>query len=212
MENNKVVVLFSGGIDSTVLLYHLLQDGYNVFPLYINYGQVTYKGEITAVNNIIDNLGINRLMELDISNISKIGYGSLIGDYPKNITSEEEWYRGEFFPNRNLLLLSLAATYAYKIECANLAIGVVGNSYKDTSIEFLNRMTDLLLYSLGEYKIVAPYANKDRSVVIEDATKFNVPLEKTFSCNATGTKHCRLCTSCREREKAFQLRKQMLIK
>lgn len=210
MENNKVVVLFSGGIDSTVLIYYLLQKGYDIFPLYINYGQVTYKGEIMAVNDIIETLHINRLMELDISDTNKIGCGSLIGNYPENITSGEEWYKNEFFPNRNLLLLSLAATYAYKIECTNLAIGVVGNSYKDTSFEFLSKVTNLLLYSLGEYKIIAPYANKDRRIVIEDAVRLNVPLEKTFSCNANGTKHCRLCISCRDREKAFRLRKKIL--
>lgn len=212
MENSGVVVLFSGGIDSTVLLYRLIQEGYDVFPLYINYGQTTYNGEIAAVNKIMQILNTNRLMKLDVSNISKIGCGSLAGEYPQDIISEEEWYKDEFFPNRNLMLLSLAIIYAYKIKCSNLAIGVVGDSYRDTSKEFLNKLSDLLLYSLGKYNIIAPYANKDRKVVIEDSVKFNVPLEKTFSCNATGDRHCRLCSSCRDREDAFQMRKKIIGK
>lgn len=210
MVNNKVVLLLSGGIDSTVLLFHLINRDYEVFPLYINYGQTTYEGEIAAINKIIKGLPINKLCKIDIPDVRKIGCGSLVGEYPNDVTSHGQWYKNEFFPNRNLILLSFAATYAYKISASSLAIGVVGNSYKDTSKEFLNQTKKLIESSLGKYSIIAPYANMDRKIVIEEAIQFNVPIESTFSCNSLANRHCMLCTSCFDRENALLLKKKLL--
>ncbi|SHJ56949.1 preQ(0) biosynthesis protein QueC [Clostridium amylolyticum] len=207
MYNNKVVLLFSGGIDSTVLLFYLIRKKYDIFPLYINYGQTSYEGEIAAIEKIIEGLINNKLMIINIQDVSKIGCGSLVGEYPNDVTSREDWYKDEFFPNRNLILLSLAAAYAYKINATNIAIGVVGDSYSDTSKEFLDEMKKTLEISLGKYNIIAPYANMDRKKVIEDAIRYNVPIELTFSCNSVGNRHCMLCTSCLDRENALLLKK-----
>lgn len=205
-QNNKVVLLLSGGIDSTVLLYYLLDKKFDIYPLYINYGQITSTGEIRAIRNIINGMQINKILVIDISDIKRIGGGSLIGEYPDNLSSHSEWYKYEFFPNRNLLLLTLASNYAYKINAENIAIGVVGNSYNDTSFKFLDEFENLLKLSLGDYKIIAPFTNLERKVVVEKAVELNVPLELTFSCNALAERHCLLCTSCLDRENAFKIK------
>lgn len=199
-QNNKVVLLLSGGIDSTVLLYWLKERKYEVFPLIVNYGQITFRSEYKHSANILKDLDINNLFHINISGISQIGKGSLLGDYPEDVTSYSEWYSKEFFPNRNLILLTLASSYAYKIKANNVAIGVVGESYKDTSLDFLNNVTKCLKDSLMSVNIIAPFVEKERKEVIEQAAYLNVPLKKTFSCNAQSDRHCQLCNSCYERE------------
>lgn len=203
--NQRIVLLCSGGIDSTVLLYRLLADGYDVFPLYINYGQTTVEGELKAIDSVLPPEIRERLFILEIPNLRKIGTGTLIGEYPEQTGSKSAWYSSEFFPNRNIILLSLAATYSHRIGCKKIAIGVVGeNSYPDTSTLFLNAIKNALSVSLSEkFTIIAPYADRNRSVVIDDAKALNVPLDKTFSCNALGDRHCFLCISCHEREQAL---------
>lgn len=90
MEDNKVVLLYSGGIDSTVLLYRLVESTYDVYPFFINYGQNSVKGEITAIYKILDEYLKKKLFILNVPEIRNIGKGSLIGEYPKNLGSIEE--------------------------------------------------------------------------------------------------------------------------
>ncbi|BAE82457.1 7-cyano-7-deazaguanine synthase [Desulfitobacterium hafniense] len=209
MGKNKVVLLFSGGIDSTVLLFWLLSRNYEIFPLFINYGQKSYEGELEAINKILKDLNTkNNLLTLNMPELQLVGSGALVGEYPKNISSHNEWYASEFFPNRNMILLSIAATYGYKLQISKIAIGVVGDSYQDTTRTFLEAMEMTLAQSIARYELIAPFAGHPRQKVIEEAYRLQVPLKSTFSCNAMGNRHCLLCTSCYEREKAIQLHEQ----
>ncbi|GEM_PF-1409708 len=204
-QNNRVVLLLSGGIDSTVLLYWLIKEKYEVFPLIINYGQVTYNSEYQHSVNILNDFKMKDLYSIDVSQLSKIGKGALTGQYPDDLTSNEEWYDKEFFPNRNLILLTLASNYAYKINADNLAIGLVGDSYRDTSMDFLNSFKDCLEKSLIPMHIIAPFTEKKREEVIKQAIDLRVPLNKTFSCNALSGRHCQLCNSCYERQVSLNM-------
>lgn len=205
-QQNKIVILFSGGIDSTVLLYKYLTEGYDVYPLYINYGQITYEGESTAIRNILSDINISsRLFTLDVKSIKKIGVGSLIEEYPKSKMSKKEWFKSEFFPNRNLILLSLAADYCYKIGGRYVAIGLVGiDSYADTSSEFITGINNIFKITIPTISVIAPYVGMERKILIDDGIKLKVPFKKTFSCNSLGKHHCLICNSCLDREYAFK--------
>lgn len=205
MDNSKkVILLFSGGIDSTVILYWLIRQKYIVYPMVVNYGQKTYKGELSAIQSILSNVETESLYILDVANLNNIGRGSLIGEYPDRENIISDWYNSEFFPNRNLYLLSFAAAYGFKLNIFNLSIGVVGReSYKDTTLSFLQEVQNILRISLGNFNIVSPFADLDRSLLLDESIKLNVPLKQTFSCNSIHSYHCNFCLSCREREEAF---------
>ncbi|MFF2089894.1 7-cyano-7-deazaguanine synthase [Paenibacillus sp. NPDC058174] len=206
MGKNKIVLLFSGGIDSTVLYYWLNATDYDVFPIHINYGQTTYLGEINAIKRITEGMFKRDTLFVDVPNLKEIGQGSLVGELPESVYSQDEWMKNEFFPNRNMILISIAASYAYKMNINKLAIGVAGeNSYKDTGSAFIKSITNTLYESLNLFEIVTPFVDKDRKFVVNESQILNVPIEKTFSCNSLGERHCMLCNSCLDRQHALDL-------
>ncbi|XID91611.1 7-cyano-7-deazaguanine synthase [Paenibacillaceae bacterium WGS1546] len=207
MNKGKIVLLFSGGIDSTVLYYWLINEGYNVVPIHINYGQTTYSGEIRAIEKVT--LDFEKLNSppifVDVPGLRQVGSGSLTGQTPSSQYSFDKWVESEFFPNRNMILISIAASYAYKLKIDKLAVGVAGkNSYTDTKSPFIKSIASTLSESLSQFEIVAPFVDKSREVVLDQARKLNVPIESTFSCNCLGERHCLLCNSCLDREYALK--------
>ncbi|MGE7273611.1 7-cyano-7-deazaguanine synthase [Brevibacillus panacihumi] len=207
MDNNRVMLLFSGGIDSTVLYYWLINANYDVFPIHINYGQTTYLGEVSAIKEVTRALKkYNRpTLFIDVPGLRQIGSGSLVGEVTTNEYSFDSWARDEFFPNRNMILISIAASYAFKIKINKLAIGVVGeNSYTDTKSSFIQSIASTLYESLSQFEIIAPFVDKSRETVVNESRRLNVPIEKTFSCNCLGDRHCLLCNSCLDRQHALE--------
>src|SRR5690606_23272011 len=53
---SAAVVLASGGLDSTVLIAHYLASGWNVWPLFVDYGQRTWQDEARAVGSVLAQL------------------------------------------------------------------------------------------------------------------------------------------------------------
>jgi Predicted PP-loop superfamily ATPase len=50
--NKKIVMLCSGGIDSSVCCIYFKNEGYEVYPLFINYGQNSVESEWEAVLSV----------------------------------------------------------------------------------------------------------------------------------------------------------------
>jgi len=207
MNKNKVVLLFSGGIDSTVLYYWLINANYDVFPIHINYGQTTYLGEINAIKEVTSALG--ELMQsplfINVPNLKQIGSGTLVGELTLDNNSVDKWSQNEFFPNRNMIFISIAASYAYKMGINKLAIGVVGeNTYTDTRSSFIRSIASTLSESLAQFEFIVPFIDQSRKIVLDESVRLNVPIEKTFSCNCLGDRHCLLCNSCLDRQYALE--------
>ena len=106
--SKKVVVIFSGGMDSYTVLNKAIQGGNSVFALTFNYGQRHVK-EVDYAKAVCDRLAIPHKV-IDISAINElIGNSSLTGDIdvPEG-HYEEESMKQTVVPNRNMILLSMA--------------------------------------------------------------------------------------------------------
>ena len=109
----KAVVLLSGGIDSSTLLYKLNSEGYECYPISILYGQ-RHKKEVEAATAIASSLGMElRHAVIDLSILRTLLPSSLtgVGNIPYGHYTDPSMSK-TVVPGRNLILLSIATGYA----------------------------------------------------------------------------------------------------
>ena len=109
----KSIVVHSGGMDSSVLLYQLVQNGDEVKTISIDYGQ-RHKKEILQAKKMADSLGIEHQIA-DLTSITHLLSGSALTspeiEVPEGHYAEENM-KATVVPNRNMILLSVATGWA----------------------------------------------------------------------------------------------------
>ncbi len=190
--------LVSGGIDSTYLLRRLVQRKYRVYPLFINYGHKACKVERAVVTKICEDLDIS-FQELDVSGMGKIPSGLT----DSNVSPIEDPY----FPGRNLILLSLACSYAVSHKISVVTMGLTaGTDFADQSLEFIKMATQVIIQALGrKITILTPLIGLNKLEVIRSAKKFNIKISDTYSCYVGNKDPCNKCLSCKERIQLLNL-------
>ena len=192
----RVVCLSSGGIDSSVILHMLNQKKYEILPLYIDYGHKSVQMEIKSLMKICYELKLEpKIIKLDeLRTISS-------GLTDSNISHIDS----SFFPNRNLLLLTIAASYAYQNSINIVSIGLLDNMiFPDQNKEFVSNAEKTISISLGqEIKILTPLIELDKREVVGLAKKHKIPLEFTYSCYSGKSLPCGNCKACVERKLAM---------
>jgi len=208
----KAVLICSGGIDSTILLYKLINDGYTPVVLTFLYGQKHDK-EIEYVKNICASLNVKNII-VDISGIKGLIKGSALTD--SNVEIPEVPETTEFYqtlkttivPNRNSIFLTLAVAYAQSIGCNHIFFGAHFSDrgvYPDCRKEFIDSFqnSQILANDNQDLQISAPFVDLDKADIVKLGNELNVPFENTWSCYKGEEKHCGVCSSCRERKRAF---------
>jgi 7-cyano-7-deazaguanine synthase len=209
---NKMVVLFSGGMDSATLLYHFLAMGNEVYALGINYGQRHIK-ELLSASEITKKLGV--LYEIvDLRSIAKlINTSSLInldiavpdGHY------EENSMKITVVPNRNMILLSIATGWAITLKADGVGYAAHAGDhtiYPDCRPKFIKAMSQAIaLADNHQVKLYTPFQDFSKADICALGYKLKVPFELTWSCYKGQEKHCGKCGTCVERKEAFQLAK-----
>jgi 7-cyano-7-deazaguanine synthase len=110
----------------------------------------------------------------------------------------------------NLLpLLGYAGRLAAVYQASALYIGMRAGSQGDelaAATEYLQIFSELLQISceLRELEIAAPLLELEAWQVVDLGFNVSAPLERTWSCQDTGTEACWACRGCRAREAAFQ--------
>ena len=158
----SVLILLSGGIDSTACIEYYLSRNFAVSALFVDYGQKNSEEELSAAIAISDHYSIS-LKCLTISNcITQDGY----------------------VPARNALLLCLALMN-FDAKCGIIALGIhSGTSYVDCSSDFDNTMQQVFdLYTEGRIRIDAPFLNWTKHEIWDYAQMHHVPLHLTHSNN-----------------------------
>ena len=204
----KTVLIYSGGLDSTVLLYHLLAEGHTVNALSVNYGQrhqceLEHAAEICRMAHVTHQIA-------DLSSIQPLLAGSSLTS-PEIEVAEghytEESMKSTVVPNRNMILLSIATSYA--LSCGTKQVAYAAHSgdhaiYPDCRNEFADAMAEAIrLCDWKTVKLARPFVDWTKTDIIRRGTELNVPFEKTWSCYKGEAVHCGRCGTCIERREAF---------
>ena len=208
----KALVLFSGGLDSTVLAAQLQADGVETRLLSIDYGQRHAK-ELDKAEKIAHALGLpHRILRLpDLGPL--LGGSSLTDDQvelPEGHYAEESM-KATVVPNRNMILLALAGGHALSIGFDTIAYAAHAGDhtiYPDCRPEFADAMEKALgLADWQNLNLHRPFVNFSKEELVRKGNELGAPLELTWSCYAGREKHCGKCGTCVERKEAFALAK-----
>jgi len=203
----KAILIFSGGIDSTTLLYDIKKE-FKVFALTFNYGQKHLK-EIEYAKKTCKKLGIKQKI-IDIQSLNKIMVSALTSDM---IDIPEGHYEDEIMklttvPNRNMILISIAVSYAIMKDADYVFFGAHAGDriiYPDCRAEYiyaLNKAINICDWKKIELK--APYIKMDKVGIIKRGIELSVDYSNTWSCYKGKEKACGKCGTCVERLEAFE--------
>ena len=216
----KILVLSSGGVDSTTCLGLAVKEAgaENVLALSIYYGQKHDK-EIRAAKAVAEYYGVAR-MELDLSTIFAGSNCSLLKQSTEEIPQESYAQQiretggahpvSTYVPFRNGLFLSSAASIALSHGCEKIMYGAhaddaAGAAYPDCSLYFVTAMNRAIVGGTGgQLRLEAPFVSVNKAQVVKTGLELGVPYQLTWSCYEGGDKPCGRCGTCIDRKAAFE--------
>ncbi len=212
MVNKKALVLFSGGLDSTTMLAMVKSDGYEITALTINYNQ-RHVSEIEFSKKSLSQLQINKQIIFDLD-LSKIGGSALTDNIPIPIDSNDN-IPTTYVPARNTIFLSLASSFAERLNISDIFIGaniIDYSGYPDCRPEFIKSFekTINLGTKLGvegsHFRIHTPLIKMTKAEIITKGHSLGVDYSLTLSCyNPTDSGlACGKCDSCKFRKDGFK--------
>jgi 7-cyano-7-deazaguanine synthase len=207
-EAKRAVVLFSGGQDSTTCLYWALNQGYaSVHAVGFDYGQ-RHRIELEQARIIADRAGVSYAV-LPLPTLAAIGDSALVG--PGDVgQTDRAGLPSSFVPGRNLIFLTVAAAYAYKLGATVLVGGMCETDYsgypdcRRATLDALQQAIELGM----EYpiEIVTPLMYLSKKETVELA--YSLPgcweaLAESHTCYEGVRPGCGRCPACILRAKGF---------
>lgn len=214
-QSQPAVVLLSGGLDSSVLLHYVVKvlRCPSVHALSFHYGQ-RHSRELACASAQARELDADhRVMDITFMGaLIQQGSALIEGGAPvpdlASLTSEELTQPQTYVPNRNMMLLSMAAAYAEAHGMTELYYGAQAQDeygYWDCTRDFLDRMNDVLqLNRKRPIRIHAPFVTKSKAETVALGLELGVDFTRTWSCYRGGEVACGTCPTCVERLNAFK--------
>lgn len=213
IEQNKAVVLLSGGLDSATTLAIAKQQGYQCYALSFRYGQ-RHSAELQAAQRLVESMGVvaHQVADVDMGFIG----GSALTD--RSIDVPEQFSEGipvTYVPARNTVFLSLALAWAEVLDANAIFIGVNAvdySGYPDCRPEYIEAFEHManLATARGvqgeQVTIQAPLIDLSKQEIIQWGTRLHVDYQMTVSCYSADSegRACGRCDSCRLRRKGFE--------
>jgi 7-cyano-7-deazaguanine synthase len=189
----SIVTLVSGGLDSTLMSVLIKEEKIKQFPLFINYGQLSYKEELKSLQ-----LNQKHLALPPFKIVNLCDYGRLIksGITNKNL----DVFYDAFLPNRNLFFMIVASSYAYELKADAVAIGFLNDTnhiFFDQTQEFIKNINKLISRNL-DYRInfITPLIKLKKQDVVELAKIKGIT--EYYSCHSGKKVPCGQCIACKE--------------
>lgn len=218
----KIALILSGGMDSSVLFWKLLSKNQvnEIHCLTFDYGQ-RHKKEIDsavlvvkAARIFIGKKGypINVYHSvIPIARFNEIAVGSSQTDKSVEVPEghyEEENMKKTVVPNRNMVMLSIAASYCFARKLSILFYGAHAGDhaiYPDCRPSFVEAMNETFkLADWEELKLAAPFIEYDKGDIAKLGVELGTPFNLTWTCYKGLERPCGKCGACQERAEAFK--------
>lgn len=213
---SRVVILLSGGLDSTTTAAIAKNEGHELFALTIDYGQ-RHRIEIEAAKRVAEHIGVAKHVIVPVD-LRLFGGSSLTSsmEVPKDVPSEQigTIVPNTYVPARNTIFLALALAYAESVGAEKIYIGISSvdySGYPDCRPEFLSAFNVLANWATksgtehSPVVIEAPLMSLTKSETIQRGLALGVDYSLTFTCYDPSPegKGCGRCESCQLRRRAF---------
>ena len=200
------VIIVSGGMDSTTLLYDRRDE--IALAISFDYGSNHNAREIAYAEMHCKRLGIEHIT-IPLDFMHKYFRSSLLEGsdaIPEGHYADENM-KSTVVPFRNGIMLAVAAGVAESRNLTKLLIANHGGDhtiYPDCRPEFISAMDSAT--NAGTYvgvRVVAPYTNITKGDIARIGKKLGIDYAETWSCYKGGEKHCGKCGTCVERKEAL---------
>lgn len=215
-EPSPAVVLLSGGIDSSVLAHYVTRT-LGCAPmraLSFHYGQrharelecarFQARAAGAASHELIDLCFLGPMLRGGSTLINGGAPVPDLRDLPETALDQPPTY----VPNRNMMLLSIAAAYAEACGIREVFYGAQAQDeygYWDCTRAFLDRMNNVLALNRREpVRVCAPFIEKRKSKTVRLGLELGVDFAQTWSCYRGEARPCGTCPTCVERRNAFR--------
>jgi 7-cyano-7-deazaguanine synthase len=212
----KAVILLSGGLDSSTVLYQAKADGYECYALSFNYQQ-RHLRELEAAAKIAQAAGVaaHQTVEFDLK---RWGGSALTDDNidlpcDRTLAEMSATIPITYVPARNTIFLSFALAYGEAIGADRIYIGVNAldySGYPDCRPDYIVAMQSVFRLGTKQGRegnpitINTPLIDLKKTDIIQLGNSLGVPWEHTWSCYGGEAEACGVCDACRLRLAAFQ--------
>lgn len=203
---HKIIMICSGGLDSTVLYYYEKYLGNDVIPINFLYGSKHNKIERERAKMLIPNI---RFVDIDLSFLK-----SSLLEGQENIPHghyQAENMKSTVVPFRNGIMLSFAIGLAESERVDYVMLGSHAGDhaiYPDCRPEFTEAISRAATEgTYNNIKVISPFNSMTKSDIVNIGISIGIEdiMSKTWTCYEGGVKHCGKCGSCVERKEAFQI-------
>lgn len=198
----RVMLLASGGLDSTTLAYKLVSRGTIVYPLFLDYGQHCAEKEWKTCQEVLQGRTLKPEKVL-IADIYRGSSSRLIVE--PDIWQDSVYDEDLYLPYRSLLFFSTAAARAQTMGITDVYSAFINTDHVqeiDCATEYLNNLLSLTA-DVGCVRFNLPFRNLTKSQVAKLAIDLSVPIGKTYSCQLYSTFPCGTCPNCVDRLEAL---------
>lgn len=204
----KTILILSGGMDSTTLLYKLLDEGKEVKAISFDYKQ-RHKRELKEAQKTCDKLGVeHKIISLDFMR-DICSNSALTGDIEVPYGHyEAENMKQTVVPNRNMIMASIAIGWAVNESYDEIALGVHAGDHaiypdcRPIFIELLDKLAKIAnFHSISVY---APFLNIDKGDIAIEGKALKVDYSMTHTCYEGNKTPCGKCGACQERKESFE--------
>lgn len=218
-QEGTAIALLSAGLDSTVALALARERAPVVLALTVDYGQRAARREVERAAALAAFFGVrHEVVALDF--FTRLPAAGALLDRGAALPTPDRSTldRGGasvaasadavWVPNRNGVLVEVAAAYAEAHGAARVVVGFnreEAATFPDNSQAYLAALDQALAFSTrGRVRVDAPTGALDKAAILKSAQSRRLPLELLWPCYEGGAAPCARCESCQRFLRAAQ--------